>query len=34
MVLAGGPGQLMNAIEQTLEAGAAALYQVYQGTRT
>jgi hypothetical protein len=33
MVLAGGPSQFVIAIERTLEAGAAALFQVYQSLR-
>jgi hypothetical protein len=33
MALAGGPGPLMRAIENTLEAGAAMLFDAYQNFR-
>ena len=33
MVLAGGPSEFMLAIERTLEAAVASIYQIYQNTR-
>jgi hypothetical protein len=33
VVLAGGPSEFMLAVERTLEAAAAGVYQIYQNTR-